>query len=233
MNFLKINETEIKPLLQVINNLNVLHKQHSENWLAKMGSTYNLKKIQIRDVCGDNKVSEEKRNMEVNLDFIEYMNSYCDGLKHIFFNPFFDYLDEELEVTTRIKHPESRVAKLLQYMNVKSEKGKVNINKCLNDLLGFRVFVENFGHTDESFDLIREGLDMNNIRIHNSCKGEYRATHIYFNNQNNLYFPWELQIWNYKDDVSNKNSHSVHKQGYTEWASVYRNTVFEEVKIND
>ncbi|PIC59122.1 hypothetical protein CSV80_00940 [Sporosarcina sp. P12(2017)] len=223
------NITEISPLIELINNIDGLHHDHSANWLDKVNEPYNLKKNQVSDICFSNSLSEQ-RDIEINAEFVQYMNQYCENLKQVFFHPFYDFLDADLKVISRVKDPESRISKILHYMNGKNERGKVNLNKCLNDLFGFRVWMDEFDHNQECYDFIESSLDNSRVKIHNSCKGDYRATHIYFNNGNNRFFPWELQIWLHKDDKTNIHSHSLHKQEYTQWAEIYKKTEFREVK---
>lgn len=50
-----------------------------------------------------------------------------------------------------------------------------------------------------------------------SIKKEYDAVHIYFGNENNKKFQWELQLWNKSKEKTNLKSHAEYKQGYTKW----------------
>lgn len=43
----------------------------------------------------------------------------------------------------------------------------------------------------------------------------------YFQNGNNKFFPWELQIWCEKYEQTNIVSHAEHKQAYTKWPTIY------------
>lgn len=56
----------------------------------------------------------------------------------------------------------------------------------------------------------------NNLKCIDASKQNYKATHIYFK-QDNYNFQWELQIWNKKDEFSNINSHEKYKQNYVRW----------------
>lgn len=211
-------------LIELIKDINTLHKNQSAEWFSKIDKTHNLKRKLIRDIFLDTEESDQHEAKSISTDFLKYLNGYCENLSKILSEPEYDFMAPDMLTRTRIKDPDSRVAKLMHYMNSKSEKGKVSINKCLNDLLGFRVWLENFEHGDTSCTLLKEEL-LNqgiNVRVHDSCKGDYMATHIYFNNENNIYFPWELQIWNQKDHESNIYSHSEHKQGYTKWVKEYK-----------
>lgn len=215
---------ERKNLIDLIHGINTLHKAQSSDWFESVTKPYNLKRELIRDIFLDTQDSEQHEAKSISTDFLKYLNGYCENLNKILSEPEYDFLAPELLTSTRIKDPDSRVAKLMHYMNSKSEKGKVSINKCLNDLLGFRVWLQDFEHGVLGCSKLKEELTAQgiNVRIHDSCKGEYIATHVYFSNGNNIYFPWELQIWNSRDHENNIFSHSEHKQGYTKWVKEYK-----------
>ncbi len=48
-------------------------------------------------------------------------------------------------------------------------------------------------------------------------RNKYRATHIYFRDNDNTKFQWELQIWNFNNVENNYDSHEKYKQEYTKW----------------
>ena len=50
-----------------------------------------------------------------------------------------------------------------------------------------------------------------------SKRGEYYAIHIYFGNDDNYKFQWELQLWDKKHEQTNLKSHARYKQDYTKW----------------
>lgn len=231
---MRITPEELRALVSLIEYINELHKNHSQKWLEEIQKAYNLKKKQIRHICKTAKGPEGDEVVTIDIEFLNYMNNYCEELHSILFNPYFDFIDVNIDLSLRIKDPDSRVAKLMYYMNGKSEHGMVNINKCLNDLLGFRVWIKDFEHSEENINLIINQLGNENIKIYDASKLEYKAMHVYFSNGNNKFFPWELQIWNRRDHKSNIYSHSVHKQGYTKWVENYKNeaSLFEEVKVD-
>ncbi len=220
-------EEKMTQLLGLIENINTLHKIHSEEWLKNLHRTYNLKKTQVCDICikEDESTSQNKINLDFN--FIIYMNEYCESLNKVYFHPFYDFLDLDsgFNVTTRIKDPDSRISKLWHYRLAKREHGKVNVNKCLNDLMGFRILSDEFEHDESTIGELKLMLENSSVKVHNSCKGDYKATHVYFQNGNNIYFPWELQIWNTLDHDINIRSHAQHKQAYTKWPSIYIESV--------
>ena len=113
-------------------------------------------------------------------------------------------------------------------MNDIHENGKIPINKCLNDFLGFRIFVDDL---ESIYDSLQKSiLKTQKIKIYLREDDKYRAIHIYFKNGRNVYFPWELQIWDIKDSISNEISHREHKQKrkYISLPQTYHDTKLEK-----
>lgn len=208
------NQT-ILQIVELAKHINKLHADFSSQWLSQTAAPYNLKSKQINDVFSD--------DAELKPEFIQYMDDYCDLLlDELLLNAHYNTLLENYPIRTRIKEPNSRMPKLYHYKLNKGEGGRVNLKKCLNDLFGFRIFVENFDHSDATEKHLTDLLhDLKGIKVHNSSKGDYQATHIYFQNGNNKFFPWELQIWCNKDEHTNIESHAKHKQAYTKWPRIY------------
>lgn len=122
-------------------------------------------------------------------------------------------------VNARVKAPNSIEYKIQNYKSEKHAFGKVPINKCLNDLFGFRIFfdkpvslsdIENF--IDNTYSQGTHYID----KCIDSSKLEYKAVHVYFR-EDNFTFPWELQIWCASDVENNFASHKKYKQEYTYW----------------
>lgn len=208
------NQT-ILQIVELAKHINVLHADFSIQWLSETATPYNLKSKQINDVFSEDE--------ELKPEFIQYIDAYCDFLFDVLtLDEQYNALLQNYPIRTRIKEPNSRIPKLYHYKLNKSEGGKVNLKKCLNDLFGFRVFVEHFEHSETTEKHLTDLMaDVKGIKIHNSSKGDYQATHIYFQNGNNKFFPWELQIWCTKDEKTNIISHAKHKQAYTKWPRIY------------
>lgn len=230
---MNVSLVDIKSLTELIKYTNSLHLSHSKQWTDKRINPYNLKKNQIRHICSSIADSDDEKNISLDTRFLEYMNDYCEELIPVSYDPALDFFSADFDMNIRVKAPDSRVAKLKHYMSDKNEEGMVNINKCLNDLFGIRVWIKDFDHSDATIEELRKRVAINPFRIYNASKNDYKATHAYFSNGNNNYFPWELQIWNPEDTESNFCSHSVHKQGYTKWVEDYNHLpLIEEVKKN-
>ena len=88
-------------------------------------------------------------------------------------------------------------------MNDLHKNGKIPINKCLNDFLGFRIFVDDLESIYDS--LQKSSIKNQKIRMYLREDGDYKGIHLYFKNGKNVYFPWELQIWDIKDSILNEN----------------------------
>lgn len=133
-----------------------------------------------------------------------------------------DALNEDkykLTIDRRFKNNMSIQNKLYKY-HIKDGRGKYPVQKCLNDLLGYRVLISSDIPMEKIFkDLqlfISEHYQDRSVKIQNASKQEYKALHVYFK-INNLSFPCELQIWLKKDQQDNENSHRKYKQDYIDW----------------
>ncbi len=124
-------------------------------------------------------------------------------------------------VTTRVKALNSIEFKIENYYE-NHESGKIPLKKCLNDLFGIRIVIDDsFTHSDVKKYMAREYPSYKCI---DSTKDGYIATHIYFE-KGNYYFPWELQVWKKMDEKNNYESHRVYKQDYTMWESLNKGGV--------
>lgn len=195
----------LEGILDLAKKINHLHKTFGEEWITE--ESVNLKTKRIEHICFEESF--------IDSSFYNYAMKYIQKVARFSVENVYS-IDSPYRLVSRTKSPDSIVAKIMYYRHEKSERGRVSINKCLNDLLGLRIFVSGFAH-EENTKKLGEMLAKYSIKVHNSCKGEYRATHLYFQNKNNRLFPWELQIWNQEDEEKNLASHAVHKQDYTTW----------------
>ncbi|MEK4381158.1 hypothetical protein ACTHHL_00440 [Aeribacillus composti] len=182
----------------------------------------NLKKKLITDVSF---VIDDRGVFIIDNFFYTLIKNYVYKLEELVIDIDFEYTYSDLDFRLRVKQNESIVNKLKYYRVGKEEKGLYPLNKCLNDLLGFRIIIDDFDHDCVYFDALCESIKTEyKIRKINSSKNNYKATHIYFYGESNTYFPWELQIWNSNDETQNEHSHRIHKQEYTKWANIYKNS---------
>lgn len=118
-------------------------------------------------------------------------------------------------VTARVKAQNSIEYKIQNYKTERHEFGKIPIIKCINDLFGVRMILQSPLTFEEILAFVQKTYQ-NKYRCIDSSKRDYKAVHLYFK-ENNLSFPWELQIWNKCDVESNFTSHKKYKQEYTTW----------------
>ena len=188
-----------KTLDQLIDKLLPLYNTINESW-GKMDSfnSINLKKKSIADI------QKEQKIWNSILQYRKFMAAHqLDVLQEI------SSLQSDVSrISVRIKQLNSIEYKIYRY-NVGELRGKVPINKCLNDLFGMRIIMDDsFTHDD-----LKEHID--------ASKKEYVASHLYIKPSNQL-FPWELQIWKKEDERNNLESHKLYKQDYTSWENEYK-----------
>ena len=126
-------------------------------------------------------------------------------------------------VSSRVKALNSIQFKIENY-EFNHENGKIPLKKCLNDIFGIRMIFNDNINYDEMLEKLK--LLYPSLKCIKSERGEYIAIHIYFGNDCNFNFQWELQIWDKKHEQSNFDSHNKYKQSYTKWE---RENKFEEV----
>jgi hypothetical protein len=202
-------------VLSIINEINSLHGSISKdlNYLLK----FKLKKS----------VSSIVENNTIKSDFQEIINLYKEELNNNLFR-ISNIQTKYNAIRFRIKQAESISEKLLYYMNDIHENGKIPINKCLNDFLGFRILVDDLYSI---YEILKNSPTINQkMRMYLREDDDYKGIHIYFKNGKNVYFPWELQIWDIKDSILNEKSHREHKQKrkYISLPQTYHDTELEK-----
>lgn len=132
----------------------------------------------------------------------------------------FHRIGDNYVLDSRIKSRNSVEEKLSVYSGTGEN---FNVNKCLNDLFGIRIIIDDDLSFDSIFNLFRDNKDVKCIdssKPKHSNPKDYTATHIYFRSKGNTHFQWELQIWRTKDEVQNQKSHKGHRFRYTTWEKV-------------
>ncbi|AJK27755.1 hypothetical protein ABNB59_22105 [Paenibacillus larvae] len=206
------------PIIELITAISDIHKKFSDEYLERFSSRLkNLKKQLVRDAF------EDGLNI-VNEDYYSLIQNYHEMLRAFIVETELEYEYADLDLRIRIKQTESIMHKLIYYKTGRSEEGKVPINKCLNDLLGFRIFIDGFDHNCNKLNDLCQTLNAK-YSIKDRSNGNYRGTHVYFYSDNKA-FPWELQIWNKADESTNEQSHKTHKskREYIKWPNTYKNS---------
>ena len=117
-------------------------------------------------------------------------------------------------VSSRVKAVNSIQFKIENY-EFNHEEGKIPLKKCLNDIFGIRMIFNDDINYDELLETLKTLYP--SLKCIKSIRGEYIPIHIYFGNDCNFNFQWELQIWDKKHEHSNFESHNKYKQSYTKW----------------
>lgn len=165
----------------------------------------NMKKKKVTDIRDNNELSD------IIFDYRNFINEYYQGI-------LIDVNDINFinTVEVRVKAYNSLQDKISRYCDEdKHEFGHVPINKCVNDLLGFRIVFNDSIDLDYVIKYIVNNYP--NLLCFDSSKQGYIATHVYFVNNDNKRFRWELQLWNKENYYNNKICHEKYKQDYTKY----------------
>lgn len=190
-------------LKALIDSIQAVYTSFTNEWLEETNSKINLKKTLVSDIDTDSSVYKSiigyvQLLNDKSADITLQLSSVCS-----------------CHVTARVKAQNSIEYKIQNYKTDRHEFGRIPINKCMNDLFGARIilnqpltFKEICSFIDETYSGKYKCID--------SSKLDYKAVHIYFKESNHT-FPWELQIWNECNVESNFLSHKKYKQEYTTW----------------
>lgn len=195
----------LEDIEKLINFIIFEHEKYTKRWIK---SDYyvklNLKKTLIKDL-----ISNEKY-MSIIFDYRKFLNEYNIELMNVFqrFN------NKSAKVDTRVKAINSIEYKVKNYYE-NHNSGESPIIKCYNDLFGIRIIIKNEISYTEIEEFINKKYNKQ-VRVIKAVRNEYQAVHVYFK-VDNYSFPWELQIWNEKDEMINKISHEKYKQDYAKW----------------
>lgn len=143
----------------------------------------------------------------------------CNLLPCMFFGfaipPINDYLirsdigDLPLAYYYRVKTTESVLDKIRRFSE--RESG-YPVNKVLNDIFGVRIIAD-FVLMEEIHAALDEWVSTKGLKNwYVQEKNGYIGMHVYFNQRNNLFFPWELQVWDKADALKNIKSHDRDKR---------------------
>lgn len=191
-------------LEKLINFIQTEYMEFNQKWQKSDYYTkINLKNNQVCDLL------ENKDILNAIFNYREFINENNIQLSLDFklFN------NEKAKVNIRAKTKNSIEYKIKNYIQ-NHENGKVPINKCFNDLFGIRIIFTEAVTNKQIAELVKNKFK--DLKCIDSSKQEYKATHIYFK-QNNFNFQWELQVWNKIDEMNNINSHEKYKQDYVKW----------------
>lgn len=197
---------EALPINLIEATINLFQEKHIEftkKFYSTCNSKLNLKKIRICE-------------LETNYDLLQIMSKYLKSLNSI--NTEFITLESNYNFRCRVKSTESVFAKI-KFYNSNNQNGTYPITKSLNDLFGGRLILPNINNNeDKLLEYLNQLKSCKNNCIYRVLRRDihdkgrnYRACHIYFQLENYC-FPWELQIWDCKDEKSNNESHQQHEK---------------------
>ena len=172
--------------------------QISENYMP-----LNMKKKRVEDVYKDESLL---------LYILNYRKFINDNISEVL--DIIQKLKLKSVINTRVKAYNSIQYKIQNYVN-NHEHGKIPLKKCLNDIFGLRIILD----MPLSYSEIKKFIDKEfpQLKCIESARGKYYAVHVYFGNDDNYKFQWELQIWNKNQEKINLDSHAKYKQDYTKW----------------
>lgn len=206
----------IDKIVAFINDIGERHCSFSDQFFGS-DPPYNLKETRVDTILKDSSYDQK---------FMGLIDNYIDELTLCF--SFLDFESDYpiLDTRFRVKNKESALNKLFHY-RFKRSPSSIPIQKCLNDLLGFRIIIDaEFDYQELLADINTSAdLSVTLFRPYVRIDENYQAIHLYVKSDNNSYFPWEIQIWRKSDEVSNEQSHRNHeeKRRYTNWTEVYEN----------
>ena len=181
-----------------------MYTEVSDKWIDSNENQINLKRIYVLDADKNSKI------YELILKYREFLGTYS-ALINLGVRSVCSY-----KVMSRIKTSNSIGYKIQAYKSQRHQCGKVPIIKCLNDLFGVRIILEQPLVFADIRDFVKSEFPDACYRCIDSSKDEYRAVHLYFR-AGNYAFPWDLQIWNECDTGTNLASHKAYKQDYVIW----------------
>lgn len=113
----------------------------------------------------------------------------------------------------RVKQYDTAYHKVLAKSISEESEGEYPIIKVINDLMGMRIILPNVNDNYDHIKALLNCLKKQKIisRFYHRDDHKYHAFHCYFK-KSNITFPWELQIWNQKDEQENVTAHLRHNQ---------------------
>lgn len=181
--------------------LDGLYMDFTGQWQATISTQFNLRKKCVSDI-------------EPNGALEQYIFDYKEFLSSCMGPDIAPDFEINIQKYWRLKTRDSLQEKIIRYKA--RDGGKYPINKCLNDLCGFRIILDENVPREDIVLFVKTTWADRKYRCMDASKGDYRAVHLYLQ-KNNTAFPWELQIWIKADEKSNNESHERYKHTYTGW----------------
>lgn len=183
----------IEKVERFISDINQLHLDYSRDYFE----TGKIEKVNLKHTFANVPVDAI---LEYRFHLHESVNDYIMKA-NLYYLPY----------VYRVKTSESILHKIERFS--KREEG-YPVNAILNDLFGARIVLPS-----SDISVVLTQLDDWKTKHHLKnwyvcTKNDYTGIHIYFKNQSNYYYPWELQIWDVNDVDRNITSHRLYKRGF-------------------
>lgn len=167
--------------------------------------------IEFSESCFDNEILERVR---LSRTILNVPTSHIYKYRLVLHESINDYLmtsNIELKYFYRVKTRESIDDKMARYSE---RENQYPVNNWLNDIFGARIILTQpeIEEVMDELDNWQDEIGLKNWYLRN--KEGYKGLHIYFKNRNNFYFPWELQIWDRQDLISNVKNHEKFKRSF-------------------
>lgn len=178
---------------RLIREINLIHLKYSQEYfdtgkVNKVNLTKTLKHIDINDI------------LQYRLNLHESINDYLMTADI-----------HDIAFVYRVKTSESIIDKYKRYL---SQENQYPTNNILNDIFGARIILDTktINTILSQLDNWKQEYQLKNWYLRD--KDGYQGIHIYFKNQSNFYYPWELQIWDMQNIEKNVASHKLHKRKF-------------------
>lgn len=182
---MQLNEIE-----NIISEINQIHLEFSE-YVFEYLDSINLKKHSDADL---------EHVLKYRLHLHESINDYL--MKASFIDSSFVY---------RVKTSESIIDKIGRFQR---KEDSYPVNKWMNDIFGIRIIIEDemVSEVLVNLECWKEAYSLQ--KFYERDKEGYKGIHLYFKNNSNFYYPWEMQIWKKSDVEGNIESHRKHKRNF-------------------
>ena len=178
---------------QLIREINLVHQRYSVDYFE----TGKVQKVNLKKTL--DKVPVE-HILRYRLVLHESINDYL-----------FEAELSGVDYYYRVKTGESIHDKVERFA---SRSDKYAVNKWMNDIFGCRMILDS-ATMEKVEDLLDEWETKYGLKNWYKRDAEgYKGIHVYFKNESNFYFPWELQLWDEKHARGNIESHRKYKRNF-------------------
>ena len=187
--------SELSKVEELIVGINEVHKKFSDYYFDSDEKKINLSKT-IRHIPIDH-----IRLYRLNLH--ESINDYI-----------WELLERDFKFLYRVKTMESVSDKIERFGKKENQYPVAN---WLNDIFGARIIVKTdlYNEIRENLFLWEEKVGLKNWYEKGEAEEDaYKGLHVYFKNNLNYFFPWELQVWDSNNIETNIRHHRMYKRAF-------------------